>query len=427
MELLIRGAMVYMGGVLHRADVRLKKGIVTEVAADIAPGGERLLDAGGCVLAPGFTDLHVHLRQPGFEVKETIATGTAAAAAGGFTTVCAMPNLNPVPDRLHNLEPQLQAIAQSARIRVLPYGAVTVEEKGQCLGDIPVLADFVVGFSDDGKGVQDEKILRMAMEAVAAHGTFIAAHCEAETPLPCNGVCVQAGSFFAREHGFEGFSSESEWAEVERDIHLAGETGCPLHICHASTVKTFELVRKAKMLGLPVTLEVTPHNLLLTCDDISGDEARFKMNPPLRTKEDREAALVALLDGTVDAIATDHAPHTPAEKARGFSGSPPGVVGLETAFPVLYTKLVAPGILPLERLLDLMNKNPRRILGEEENRIVPGKPADFVLLDMQAVHIVEPEHFLSKGRATPFEGWELKGWPVCTFAQGELVYSRQDA
>lgn len=429
MDMLIQNAEVCTPGGVAAADLRIRDGVVAEIGGGLAPAGERLVDASGCLAAPGFTDLHVHLRQPGFEAKETVATGTAAAAAGGFTTVCAMPNLSPVPDDLHRLEPQLEAIRQGARVRVLPYGALTVDEKGECVADIPVLAKFVAGFSDDGRGVESGEIMGRAMALARENGGFVAAHCEVARLLPKNGVCIQADSAFAKKRGFAGFSNESEWAEVERDIALCRETGCPLHICHASTAETFALVRSAKAEGLPVTCEVTPHNLLLCCDDIPADipencEARFKMNPPLRFAKDRNAALAALLDGAACAVATDHAPHTPEEKARGFAAAPPGVTGLETAFPALYTRLVLPGILPLGRLLDALNKGPRALLGENENRIEPGQKADFVLLDLAAERVVNPAEFLSRGRASPFEGWALRGWPLLTFAGGRLVYDR---
>lgn len=409
-----------------RADLRVREGVVAEIGPGLAPAGERLLDGRGCLAAPGFTDLHVHLRQPGFEAKETIATGTAAAAAGGFTTVCAMPNLAPVPDELHNLQPQLETITESARVRVLPYGAVTVGEKGECLADIPVLADFVAGFSDDGRGVQSGEMMGRAMEAVAAAGSFIAAHCEADKLILPGAVCLQDESAFAVDEGLTGYTNETEWAEVERDIALCRETGCRLHICHASAATTFELVRAAKAEGLPVSCEVTPHNLLLCCEDIAADDGRFKMNPPLRFAEDRDAALAALLDGTIAAVATDHAPHTAAEKAGGFRGALMGVVGLETAFPVLYTELVTKGTLPLERLLELLNHGPRELLREAPGVIEAGRPADFTLLDLESERAVDPGSFLSKGRATPFEGRTLRGWPLLTFAGGQLVFTRAE-
>ncbi len=432
MDLLVQNAQVYKDGALHTLDVCIEDGVVARLASagSLAPGRGRTVDGGGCLLAPGFTDLHTHLRQPGFAHKETVATGTAAAAAGGFTTVCAMPNLSPVPDAAANLEPELAAVGGGARVRVLPYGALTVGEAGAQLADIAGLAGLVCGFSDDGRGVQNGEMMRRAMQAVAAQGRFVAAHCEDEGKLPSGAVCVQADSPLARANGWQGYPNSSEWSEVERDIRLCEDTGCALHICHASTEESFLLVRAAKAKGLPVSCEVTPHNLLLCCDDIpvAHGEAQpsFKMNPPLRYADDRSAALAALLDGTIDAIATDHAPHTPEEKAAGFQKAPPGVVGLETAFPALYTKLVQPGHLPLERLLRLLNEGPCGVLGMQPNAIDEGRPADLVLLDLATERPVQPGLFLTKGRATPFEGWRLKGWPLFTFAEGKLVYSRAE-
>ncbi len=425
MKVLMKGGMVQRGGRVAKADVLLENGVVAAVATDIAAEDAAVVDAAGCLVAPGFTDLHVHLRQPGGEAKETIATGTAAAAAGGFTTVCAMPNLTPVPDSLQNLAVQVDAIEKDAVVRVLPYASVTVGEMGECLSDIAVLAPFVCGFSDDGRGVQKEETMRRAMEEVKQAGSFIAAHCEDEAQLPENGVCVQDGCDFAQEHRFAGHNNRSEWAEVERDIRLAEETGCAVHICHASTAESFALVRAAKEKGLPVSCEVTPHNLLLCCEDIAEDDAKYKMNPPLRTAADREAALAALLDGTIDAIATDHAPHTASEKADGFVNSLNGVVGLETAFPVLYTGLVQSGILPLEKLLQLLNAGPRKVLGDKGNTIQPGAKADLVVLDLATERVVQPEDFLTKGRASPFAGWKVTGWPVMTFCDGAQVYRRE--
>lgn len=421
MELLIRNGRVWWAGAWQEADVLVREGRVAAVGRGLASPAARVVNAAGCAVVPGFCDLHVHLRQPGFEEKETVATGTAAAAAGGFTTVCAMPNLSPVPSDLHSLEPQLEAIRAEGAVRVLPYGALTVDEKGGCPADIAVLAAFVAGFSDDGRGVQEDAMMRRVMEAAAAEGSLVAAHCEVEALIPTGAVCVQEGSAFAREKGFAGVSSQSEWKEVERDIALAEETGCRLHICHASTKETFELVRAAKRKGLPVTCEVTPHNLLL-CEDDVQDHGRFKMNPPLRTPADRDAALAALLDGTADAIATDHAPHTAAEKDMPFEMALNGVVGLETAFPVLYTRLVRPGIMALEKLVALLTEGPRRVLGEAPGVIEPGSVADLTVLDLERERSVDPHAFKSKGRATPFAGWALRGWPVLTLAEGRLAY-----
>lgn len=426
MKVLLTGGHYFDGAGLRDGDVLVRDGTIEAVgqglaAAPIAAGAE-IVQAAGCVVAPGFTDLHVHFRQPGFEEKETVATGSAAAAAGGFTTVCTMPNLQPVPDDLQHLDPQLKLIEREATVRVLPYGALTVGERGGCLADISVLARFVCGFTDDGRGVQDEETMRRAMAETARHGSFVAAHCEVEGLLAPGAVCVQENSAFAKKHGWVGYSAESEWREVERDIALAKETGCRLHICHASTAETFALVRHAKRQGLPVTCEATPHNLLLSCDDIAEDSGRFRMNPPLRTAKDVQAAQEALRDGTIDAIATDHAPHTAAEKGGPFGQSLNGVVGLETAFAACYTGLVQGGVLSLEQLLTLLTKGPRAVLGEEAQAIAPGAPADLVLLDLAAEKTVNPETFKTKGRATPFAGARLAGWPVLTLYAGQTVY-----
>ncbi|MFV0414231.1 MAG: dihydroorotase [Oscillospiraceae bacterium] len=424
MELLIKNGRVFDGARLTEADILIQNGVVKEVAKGLQSQTAEIVEAAGCIASPGFCDLHVHLREPGFPEKETIATGTAAGAAGGFTTLCCMPNLSPVPDSLHSLQPQLAAIEKDALVQVLPYGALTVKEKGECIADIEVLGSFVCGFSDDGRGVQREEMMRRAMNMVAAQNSFVAAHCEVEGLLPENFVTVQENSAFAKKHGFAGVSNQSEWAEVERNIALVKETGCPLHICHTSAAESFALVRAAKQQGLPVTCEVTPHNLLLSCDDIAEDDGRFKMNPPLRTARDKKAAIEALLDGTASAVATDHAPHTAAQKAGGFAKSMNGVVGLETAFASLYTHLVLPGVIGLEQLLALLGAAPRGILGLPQPAIRPGEKADLVLLNLVEGRLVNPEDFKTKGRATPFAGWRLKGWPVLTLYGGNIVYRR---
>ena len=428
MVLLIRGSQIFDGESLHVGDILIEGGEIIAIGANLSANGAQELDAEGCVVSPGFTDLHVHLREPGYEHKETIATGTAAAAAGGFTTVCAMPNLRPVPDSPETLEPQLDAILAHALVRVLPYGSVSFSQKGDVMVDIPGLAGLVCGFSDDGRGVQSRTMLRTALRETAQSGSFVAAHCEVESMIPREAVTLQENCDLARQHGYIGVSNWSEWAEVERDVRLVDQLkqeeqiNSRLHICHASAAETFNLVRKAKQNGLAVTCEVTPHNLLLSCNDIEEDNGRFKMNPPLRTPADRDAALAALLDGTVDAIATDHAPHTPAEKMGNFADSLNGVVGLETAFAVLYTRLVDTGLVPIEQLLTAFTAGPRRVLGEDFNKLRPGHRADLVVLDLEAEGKVKPATFLSKGRATPFAGWTLKGWPILTLYDGKAVW-----
>ena len=422
MALLIQNGRVYREGRLERADLLVEGGRIAAIGEGLpqAPGA-RVFDASGSVVSPGFTDLHVHLREPGFSHKETVASGTAAAAAGGFTTVCAMPNVDPPPDSLARLLPQARRIARDARVRVVPYAAITRGQRGEALSEVAALAPHVAGFSDDGRGVRSEETMRAAMERVAAAGSFVAAHCEVEALIPAGGCCHDGA--FARAHGFPGIPSESEYAEIARDIRLAAETGCRLHICHLSTKEGAALVRKARKRGLPVTCEAAPHNLLLCDGEIPADEGRFKMNPPLRAADDRAALVEALLDGTITAIATDHAPHTAEEKSGGFRVSLFGVVGLETAFPALYTGLTEPGFLPLGRLLELLTAGPQEILGERRT-LAPGEEASLTVLDLRTARKVEPERFLSRGRATPFAGRTLRGWPALTLYRGKEVYRR---
>ncbi len=413
-RLLIQNAQLWNGISCIASDLLLENGMVLSVGEHLQDEGAERYDATGCVLSPGFTDLHVHLRQPGFEAKETVESGTRAALAGGFTTVCSMPNVNPVPDSIQNLAVQEAAIQEHAVVRVLPYAAISVGEKGETLSEMEALALRVPGFSDDGRGVQSEDLMRKAMHLCAKNKRFIAAHCEVDDLLPADGICIQEGSTLAKEKGWQGVGCESEAAEVERNIRLCEETGCRLHICHTSAERSFALVREAKRRGLPVTCEVAPHHLVLSCEDISADDGCFKMNPPLRSETDRKAALEAVKDGTVDAIATDHAPHTAQEKKGGFATSPCGIVGLEFAFPLLYTKLVKTGFISLEKLLSLFTVGPRGVLLEKQAFIEAGMPADFTLLNLSASHTIRAEQFKSKGCSMPFEGLSLTGWPVLT-------------
>ena len=361
---------------------------------------------------PGFCDVHVHFREPGFSYKETIASGTRAAARGGYTTVMTMPNLSPVPDSLPHLEEELEIIRRSAVIETIPYGALTVGEKGKELADLPGLAPFVRAFSDDGKGIQSEAMMRRAMEETKRLGKILAAHCEDES-LVLGGV-IHAGSYAART-GLPGILSESEWKPIERDLALAKETGAAYHVCHVSAKESVELIRRAKKEGVNVTSETAPHYLLLTEDDLR-DEGRFKMNPPLRGKDDREALIEGILDGTVDMIATDHAPHGAEEKAKGLLKSPFGIVGIETAFPLLYTELVEKrGLLTLEELAALFTKKPRERFGIAER-------GDFTVWDLGYKGRIDPDEFLSLGRATPFAGWEITGKCVLTVAEGKVAW-----
>lgn len=371
------------------------------------------------LIVPGFVDVHVHLREPGFSYKETIATGTAAAAAGGYTAVCAMPNLTPVPDAPDTLQPELDAIRRDAQVRVFPYGSITRKEQGEQLSDMAGLAPHVIGFSDDGRGVQSRETMRSAMIEAQRLGKPIAAHCEDETRL-LPGGCIHDGSW-ARTHGIPGIPSDSEWAQVERDLALVRETGCQYHVCHVSTKESVALIRQAKAEGLPVTCETAPHYLTLTDADLE-DDGRFRMNPPIRAAEDRDALLEGLLDGTIDCIATDHAPHSAEEKSGGLRGSKFGIVGLETAFPVLYTRLVEPGVIPLTLLLDRLCVRPRRIFGLSGGALTPGAPADITVLDLHWPHRIDTRTFRSMGRATPFDGWTVSAGVVMTIADGQIVY-----
>ena len=368
---------------------------------------------------PSFVDMHVHLREPGFSYKVTIATGSLAAAAGGFTTVCTMPNLKPSPDSLENLKVQLDIIDKDACIHVLPYATITKNRLGNELVDYQALAPYVAGFSDDGSGVQSEDVMRRAMEGIAQTGKILAAHCEVESLL--NGGYIHDGGY-ARRNSHRGINSESEWKEVERDIRLAEETGCRLHICHISTKESVDLVRKAKAKGLPVTCETGPHYLTFNDEDLR-EEGRFKMNPPIRSIEDREALRRGLIDGTIDVIATDHAPHSAQEKSRGLEKSAMGVVGLETAFAAVYTTMVASGLMPFERLIEAMALTPRKLLGLPEVEVTDfGNPLNFVAVDLNEKFIVDPETFKSMGKATPYEGLTLQGKIKMTIYNGNLVY-----
>lgn len=376
---------------------------------EIVPAGSSNL-----VIFPGFCDVHVHFREPGFSYKETIASGSRAAAAGGYTDVCTMPNLSPVPDSLENLSKQLDLIERDAVIRVHPYGALTVGEKGLEPAALEDMAGSVAAFSDDGKGVQSEDMMRRVMERCAALGKVLAAHCEDESLL--RGGYIHDG-VYARAHGHRGICSESEWRPIERDIRLAAETGCAYHVCHISCRESVELIRDAKKSGVNITCETAPHYLLLDENDLR-EEGRFKMNPPLRSAEDRMALIDGIKDGTIDMIATDHAPHSAEEKARGLEKSPFGIVGIETAFPLLYTYLVREGIIDLDRLIELMAVNPRKRFGLELNN------ADWSLWDMEEEYEVDPSEFLSMGRATPFNGRLVRGRCLMTVCGGRTAYKR---
>ena len=418
MDCILANGSVYRDSKLVRADVRISNGCIAQIADRILPQvGVPVFDFSNCVILPGLIDVHVHLREPGFCYKETIATGTAAAAAGGFTTVCAMPNLSPAPDCMEHLAVEMEAIRKTALVHVFPYATITRGEQGEQLSDMEGIAPFVVAFSDDGKGVQDSELMRRAMTEARRLDKLIVAHCEDESLL--RGGCIHQGEY-AGQHGYLGICSESEWHQVERDLLLAEQTGCRYHVCHVSTRESVQLIRRAKARGVDVSCETAPHYLLL--NDMNLQESgRFKMNPPIRSEEDRQALLEGILDGTVDMIATDHAPHTAAEKSRGLQDSLMGVSGLETAFPVLYTGLVKTGILSLEQLAGLMHDAPARRFGIGSD-LEPGNPADLTVFALNTSYQISPGDFFSKGKATPFEGWKVQGKCLMTMVGGNVVY-----
>lgn len=416
-EIIIRNAEVWQAGVFRKLDLRISGGKIAEINESIEGNAVEEIQGAGMHILPGLCDLHVHFREPGYEYKETIASGSRAAAKGGFTLVCTMPNLNPAPDSLENLEPQLEAIRKEAVVKVLPYATITRQRMGNIPVDFEALKDYVAGFTDDGSGIQSTLVMEEAMKGIAPTGKMLAAHCESNFLLKRG--YIHDGEY-ASLHGHRGISSESEWREVSRDIEISARTGCPLHVCHISTRESVQLIRNAKKRGLKVTCETGPHYLRFTDMDLKED-GRFKMNPPIRSVEDRAELLRGIADGTIDAIATDHAPHSEDEKSRGLEKSAMGVTGLETSLPASYTTLVATGRISLEKLVELMAVNPRRILGLETS-IKEGDRADFTLVDFQHEEVVYPAKFISKGKSSPFAGLSLKGKVVMTVCNGKIVY-----
>ena len=416
---IIKGGYVVGRGV---EDVAIVDGRIAERGENIVVAeDDKVIDACGLVVAPAFVDVHVHLREPGFGYKERIETGTMAAARGGYTTVCPMPNLNPVPDSVENLKVQQEIIDRDAKIEVLPYAAITVGRKGTELVDVEALHDKVCAFSDDGSGVQVDGMMERAMMEAVKYDALIAAHCEVEELL--KGGYIHDGDY-ARQHGHKGICSESEWAQVKRDIEIAERLGCRYHVCHISTKETVQLVREAKARGVKVTCETGPHYLIFTDMDLQED-ARWKMNPPIRSAEDREALVEGIKDGTIDMIATDHAPHSIEEKSRGLKDSAMGIVGLETAFAALNTHLVRKGVITLEHLVKIMSENPRKVF-RIEGGIEVGQRADVVLLDVNKEWRVDSEKFYSMGKITMFDGREMTGDVVMTLHRGEVVYDNKN-
>ena len=422
MRYLLQNAQILSsGGVFRAADVLLSGGRIVSIGDRIScPADAVSIDLHKAVVFPGFVDVHVHLREPGFSYKETIRTGTLAAAHGGFAHVAAMPNLDPVPDCAAALAVQRAIIEKDALVHVHPYGAISVGEKGERLADLDGLAPGVIAFSDDGRGVQSESLMREAMTRCRALGKILAAHCEDNSLL--HGGYIHDGAY-ARAHGHRGICSESEWGPIARDLRLAEETGCAYHVCHVSTKESVALIRAAKRRGVDVTCETAPHYLTFTDEDLQED-GRFKMNPPLRAREDRDALIEGLLDGTIDMLVTDHAPHSREEKARGLEKSAMGVVGLETSFAASYTALVQTGILPLGKLVDLMHGAPMRRFGCG-TELAEGQPADLTAFDLTKTYTVDPETFLTMGRATPFAGRALTGVCKLTMIGGSPVWKEE--
>ena len=409
MKALLKNAMVYANGEIKMQDMLLDGATLSVSSGDLSPVDFPILN--NIAIFPGFCDVHVHFREPGFCYKETIATGSHASARGGYTAVCTMPNLIPPPDSKETLGIQLDAIKRDAKIAVYPYGTITKGQAGEELSDMQDIAGDVIGFSDDGKGIQTEELMREAMLKAKSLGKMIVAHCEDNSLL--RGGYIHDGEY-ARLHGHRGICSESEYGQIARDIELVRETGCKYHVCHISTKESVDIIRRAKAEGVDVTCETGPHYLTLTDLDVM-EHGRFKMNPPLRGEEDKKALVEGILDGTIDMIATDHAPHSAEEKSRGLEKSMMGVVGIETAFPVLYTHLVKTGAMSLESLIDLLSTKPR---ARFEITSDPG----YTIWDLGCEYNIDPAEFLSMGKATPFEGMRVAGRCVTTIYDGKIVY-----
>ena len=404
---------IYANGTLSSLPLTIENGIV--VSRNDLQGD--IISFDNMYIFPGFADVHVHLREPGFSYKETIKSGTLASAHGGYTAVCSMPNLNPVPDSVENLRQQLDIIEKDACIHVYPYGSITVGQMGEKLSDMDGMAKDIIAFSDDGRGVQSDEMMKEAMLKAKALGKMIVAHCEVNELL--KGGYIHDGEY-AKAHGHRGICSESEWKQIERDLKLVEEIGCSYHVCHISTKESVEIIRQAKAKGIDVTCETGPHYLILDDSNLQ-EHGRFKMNPPLRSAEDRLALIEGIKDGTIDMIATDHAPHSAEEKGRGLEKSMMGVVGIETAFPLMYTHFVETGIITLEKLVELMSINPRKRFGIGGGTD-QGESADFTVIDLDAEYEINPEEFYSMGRATPFEGYKVKGKIMHTYIGGEKIF-----
>ncbi|MBZ5200288.1 dihydroorotase [Planomicrobium chinense] len=423
MDLLIKNVKVLENGELNEKDVRVAQGKIEEIGTELSSKGETQLDGKGRMIAPGFVDVHVHLREPGGEQKETIESGTKSAAKGGYTTICAMPNTRPVPDTKENLQHVNALIEKNALIRVLPYASITIREAGKERTNLQELKDNgAFAFTDDGVGIQQAGMMYETMLDAAKIDMPVVAHCE-DNSLIYDGVMHEG--MRSKELGLKGIPSIAESVHIARDILLAEAAGAHYHVCHVSTKESVRVIRDAKRAGVRVTAEVTPHHLLLSEDDIPGDDANWKMNPPLRAKEDLAALHEGLLDGTLDFIATDHAPHTLEEKTNGMDKAPFGIVGFETAFPLLYTKFVETGKWTLQQLIDWLTVKPSETFGLPYGTLEIGKQADLVLLDLEKEQPINVDEFLSKGKNTPFGGWNCTGWPAMTIYGGQIVWQEE--
>lgn len=419
MKILLKNALIFTNEKFEKNNVEVENGVISKISgANNEEEFDKVYDLEGLYLFPGLIDVHTHLREPGFEYKETIETGSMAGAKGGYTSICAMPNLKPTPDCMENLQIELDAIKKDAKINVYPYGTITKGEKGEELADLREMADYVIAFSDDGHGVQSEEMMKEAMKKAKSLNKKIVAHCEDNSLL--NGGYIHDGEY-AKLHGHKGICSESEWGPIKRDIELSAQTGCHYHVCHISTKESVEIIRQAKKRGVNITCETGPHYLTLNDMDLQ-EHGRFKMNPPIRAEEDRKALIAGILDGTVDMIITDHAPHSEEEKSKGLQASSMGVVGLEVAFPVLYTNLVKTGVITLEKLLELMNTNPRKIFGIG-TEIKVGEKADLTVYDLEENYNIDSNTFVSKGKATPFDGNNVYGKCKMTMCGGNIVFA----